>query len=133
MEKTISLSVRNTLFFKACLQLIACVNDEDIFKKMEVYSALKPLSLDNLAEEINGEVTEEKTAKSLSEVSFKLDSEAVDFLKAKWKEVPAKYILRNSATGEVVQTGFSTEDECNGYADIKKAIDSAVPVLPKED
>ena len=136
MEKTITLKLKDVFFLHDMTEnLVKAATEEDLIKKIKFFEGTKAIKEEKKA--VRTLVGEEqvKMIEKIQEEdrSFVLDVEVVDWLKTKWKTVPAEYKLNNVKTGEVVQVGFAGEEECQAYYNVKVALEDARVVKEKEE
>lgn len=127
MKKALTFTFNQAFFFRNVLQgTIKAKTEEDIMNKVRVFDSLTELKAK--LESLNALSEEEKKAFDVKELdtefSVELDSEVIDWLKAKWKDVPADYKLY-SPKGDVVQDGLASEEECRKYSEVKIALEDA--------
>jgi len=127
MKKILTLTYNQGFFFKNIVRgIIKGKTEEDIMNKVKIFDSL--FLLKEKEQELGVLTEEEKKAFDIKEfdkeVTFEFDSEIIDWLKIKWKDVPTDYKLFNKK-GEVAQEGLLSEEECRLYADIKIALEDA--------
>lgn len=137
MEKTITLNLKNANFLRSMVENnVKAATEEDIIKKIKFFNATKNIkeAATRLAELVHGDGQSKTLELELEKVfTITLEVAEVDWLKDKWTKVPGEYKLINSKTGEVVQIGFTAEDDCRLYYDVKMAIEDARLVKEEED
>lgn len=128
MEKTITLKLKDAIFLRNIMEgTVKASNEADLIMKIKFFDSVKAIK-----EEIKSiQALPEEEIKALDEAHFEqertltIDSEVLDWTKAKWATVPAEYKITNMKTGEVVQTGLASEEECRSVYDVKMALEDA--------
>lgn len=149
VEKKISVTVEEGAFFRNCFSFVKGIDESEVFKKFDIYQSLKPLvaelkKIEEMKPSTIANATPEQQLGSDNvfrllqkqeldrEITLVMESTLLDWVKGKWKEIPALYELRNSITGESVQKGLSSEQEVELYMAVRNALDSATIVGEKK-
>lgn len=128
MEKTITLKLKDAIFLHDLVAgVVKASTEEDLIKKIKFFEATKAIKEEKNKFRVMPKEEGEAAAALVAEDerTFQMDSESLDWLKSKWKTVPAEYKLSDPRTGEVVQVGFTGESDCQSYYDAKVAMEDA--------
>ena len=129
MEKTISPNLGQAFFLYNIVQAtVKAATEEDLIKKISFFDSMKAVKDSRKAYLEMTDADQKKAFEDTLEsviIKFTFESDTLDWLKTKWKEAPANYKAYNQVTGELVSTGFVSEEECRLYYDVKMALEDA--------
>ena len=134
MKKSFVLSVSNLFFLRQCMNAFMSVKvEEDLAKKFAIFNVIIPI-VSPFFEKVKDMLPQSQEAKDAQKqmdaekITIEMESHLIDFLKGKWKEVPAHFKSYNAMTGAPVGEGLNSETEIKEYMNIKEALESATPL-----